>query len=153
MLQRLDARSVLTVRWTRHKCRNDERTQTSEGRADCPCRDLPRRRHGGLSQAWPLLIRDPTPAVLGAKIKIKNIFPSDPGWNRPKTPDLLRNMTVRTLHRESPRGRGDQGRNKSCHAIQLGYVCKPIPIPCNGKRPSVANIKTNEPSKRVFSEG
>ena len=31
----------------------------------------------------------------------------DPGWNRPKTPDLLRKMTNRTLLR-TPRGEGRQ---------------------------------------------
>ncbi len=36
----------------------------------------------------------------------------DPGRNRPKTPECLRKMTVRTLPR-TPRGRGDKSKIKS----------------------------------------
>ncbi len=36
-------------------------------------------------------------AALKAKIKIKTYFPPHPGRNRPKTIDLLREMTIRTV--------------------------------------------------------
>ncbi len=43
--------------------------------------------------------RSSNPAALGARIEIKNGFPPDPPRNRPKTTDLPRKMTIRSLLR------------------------------------------------------
>ena len=49
------------------------------------------------------------PAALVAKIKIEiNFVPPDPGRNRPKSPDPLRKVTIRTLPRDPPREGGGQ---------------------------------------------
>ncbi len=52
-------------------------------------------------------------------MKIKNRFPPDPGRNRPKTPDLLRNMSVR-IPPDPPGGRGDKDKIKS--VLKYGWV-------------------------------
>ncbi len=43
---------------------------------------------------------------MGPKSKLKIYNPQDPGRNPPETPDLVRNMTVRTLPRDPP---GEEG--------------------------------------------
>ncbi len=46
----------------------------------------------------------------GPKSKIKIQYPPDPGRDRPKTYDILKDMTVRTLPRDSPGG--GEAKNK-----------------------------------------
>ena len=55
-----------------------------------------------------------------AKGQTKKGSPPDPGRNRPKTPDLLRKMSVRTLP-GPPGGRGDKNKIKSVLKYSWDY--------------------------------
>ncbi len=49
------------------------------------------------------MVKGPYLAALRAKIKLNIDFsPPDPGRNRPKTPDFIRKVAVRTLPRDPP---------------------------------------------------
>ncbi len=58
-------------------------------------------------------------AALRADMNIKSKYPPDPGRNRPKTNDFLRNMSVRTLPPPGPPV-GVGAKNKIKHVLGLG---------------------------------
>ncbi len=66
----------------------------------------------------------PTPSCVWAKIEIANKFPADPGRNRPKTQNIPRKMTVRTLP-GPPGGRGGKNKLKSVLSYSWATISDP----------------------------